>query len=231
MTWVFLLAEFVILFLTSQFIFKSLHNLFYKIFKNNKVGVVSLAIIFFPGVVIHELSHFLIAELLFVKTHEIEFMPEIIGDEVKMGSIQISKTDIFRRMMIGSSPVVVGSIFISSILFYFLNAIRIENAFSTPFLSVQTILIVWMVFVTANTMFSSKKDLEGVLEFLLLVLFISLTLVIVSTLLKIEFVSVLQSIISNEKIVGVAGQAAGLLAIPVFLNVVISLLALVVKKR
>lgn len=231
MVWLILFAELVFLFLTSRFISRSLFILFYKIFKSTKASIMTLAVLFFPGVAIHELSHFLMAEILQVKTHEIEFMPEVMGDEVKMGSIQISQTDIARRMLIGVAPIIIGSIFIFSILFYFFTAITVENAFSSIFLGVQSVLIMWMVFVTANTMFSSKKDIEGLFEFALFAIFVLMALVIVLFLLKIEFIHMLVAIVSDRKTVGVVDKAVSLLSIPVFLNVAFSMFAILVKKR
>lgn len=205
--------------------------LFHKIFKSTKASIMALAIIFFPGVAIHELSHFLMAEILFVKTGEIEFMPEARGDEVKMGSIQISQTDIIRRMLIGVAPIIIGSIFIFSILFYFFTVITTENAFSSVVLSIQSILIMWMVFVTTNTMFSSKKDIEGLFEFLLLISFLVLVVVIALSLLKIEFMQIIVSIVLDEETVGAVGKAVSLLSVPVFLNVSISFFSVFVRRR
>jgi hypothetical protein len=231
MIWVLLFAEFILLFMTSRFISKFLFILFYKIFKSTKASILFLAIIFFPGVAIHELSHFLMAEILFVKTGEIEFMPEVMGDEVEMGSIQIGKTDIVRRMLTGVAPIIMGSIFIFSILFYFFTAITVENAFSSVFLGIQSVLIMWMVFVTTNTMFSSRRDLEGFLEFLLFSIFILMTLAIILFSLKIEFMQAVILVVLDKKTLGVVGSVVSLLSVPVFLNVGLCLFAVAMKKR
>jgi len=74
--------------------------------------------LFFPGTVIHELAHLLAAGLLFVKTGSMEIIPKVMDDEIRLGSVQVAKTDPFRRTIIGVAPVLLGMAIIFGILFY-----------------------------------------------------------------------------------------------------------------
>src|SRR3990167_9762947 len=114
--WVLLIFELLILFLTSQYIFQALYFLSYKAFRNEHAAIVPLFLLFFPGVIIHELSHFLVSELLFVKTFHMELWPKLEHGRIKMGSVQIQQTDIIRRLLIGVAPIIVGVSFLSAIL-------------------------------------------------------------------------------------------------------------------
>lgn len=110
-------------------------------------------VILFPGVIIHELSHFFIASLLFVPTGEISIFPE----EKKIGSIQVAKTDPIREAIIGLAPTILGTGIILAIF-----------SFAEP----KNIFWFYLVFAINNTMFASESDRKswlGLLAFITLV--------------------------------------------------------------
>lgn len=151
---------------------KEISLLTYHLTKNKKVTIYILAFLFLPGTVIHELSHFLMATLLFVKTGKIEILPKIDKDEITLGSVEIQKTDIFRRMIIGTAPFIFGNTIIFILLSY-LTA-------NTSIIQTLSIFITgYVVFQIGNTMFSSKKDLEGMIELLILASIISTSLYLI----------------------------------------------------
>jgi len=119
--------------------------------------ITALAILFLPGTMIHELAHALAAGLLGVRVGTIEFMPEVDGDHVKLGSVQIAQSDPIRRFLIGAAPFFFGTAIMLGILFYF-----VQNHLYDNYLFI--ILIGYVVFEIGNTMFSSRKDMEGALE-------------------------------------------------------------------
>lgn len=138
------------------------------LYKDNAV-IFLLAVLFLPGVVIHELAHYLTATLLLVKTGEIEFMPQVRGGSVKLGSVQIAHTDPIRRFFIGIAPLVVGVFIILGVVSYF----------STAKLPLHYALVLFIeafiIFEIGNTMFSSKRDLEGAVELLGVVAILCIT--------------------------------------------------------
>lgn len=142
-------------FLLSQKVTRLLSNFLMRTFHSHGATIQILSLLFLPGVILHEFSHLLVANLLFVQTGEIEFLPEIHGNQVKMGSVAVAKTDPFRRFLIGVAPIVGG--FGAILLFsYYLFATLI---------SWQSILLLYIIFQISNTMFSSSKDMEGALGF------------------------------------------------------------------
>lgn len=164
------LIELISLFFVSRLMIKSLGRLFYSLTKSREKTVNLLAILFLPGTIIHEFSHVLSAGVLFVETGHIEFMPKITDDGIKLGSAQIAQTDPIRRALIGVAPFLLGLLLIIGVVFYFSKFITSENLILFWF--IQPLII----FEIANTMFSSKRDLEGTLEvgFLLISVFIGL---------------------------------------------------------
>jgi hypothetical protein len=97
------------------------------------------------------------AGLLGVPVGEIEFMPKVEGDHVKLGSVQIAHSDPLRRFLIGAAPFVIGTLILLGILFY-----TVQNHFFGNYFLI--FLVGYLVFEIGNTMFSSKKDMEGALE-------------------------------------------------------------------
>ena len=149
--------ELLVLFLLSRRLSQALSHFFYRISKSRRVMITALAILFLPGTMIHELAHALAAGLLGVRVGTIEFMPEVDGDHVKLGSVQIAQSDPIRRFLIGAAPFFFGTAIMLGILFYF-----VQNHLYDNYLFI--ILIGYVVFEIGNTMFSSRKDMEGALE-------------------------------------------------------------------
>lgn len=135
----------------------ALGRLFHLVTKSQKSAVFLLAGLFLPGTLIHELSHAIMAGVLLVHVGAIELIPEIRENGVKLGSVQIGLTDPFRRALIGVAPVIFGvAILIASLLYLFSN---LNQTSHIPY-SIW-IIILYIIFVITNTMFSSPKDLEG----------------------------------------------------------------------
>ncbi|HKC14513.1 MAG TPA: hypothetical protein VKC89_00935, partial [Patescibacteria group bacterium] len=74
--------EFIFLFILSRTLTRKLSFL--------PINLTSF--LFLPGVIVHELSHYLLASLLFVPVGDIEFMPQRREGELKLGSVSIGQT-------------------------------------------------------------------------------------------------------------------------------------------
>ena len=112
------------------------------------------AVLFLPGTFIHELSHFLMAKLLFVPVGKFTIRPQKYEKEVVLGSVSIAGVDIMRRLVIGAAPVIFGLFLVMATIYLVIanNLIRDTRI---------AILVSYVVFIVGNTMFSSKKDMEG----------------------------------------------------------------------
>src|SRR5690606_2967609 len=86
---------------------------------------------------------------------------------VKMGSVAIGHTDPVRRALIGMAPFFWGTTILLMILFAFQSFGGIDNIWIT-------IITGYVVFEISNTMFSSRKDMEGTLELFLALLVVLL---------------------------------------------------------
>jgi len=152
-------AEILFLFFLSKFVTIKLSHLFYKATRSRTTTINLLAFLFFPGTVIHELSHLFMAAMLFVPVGHMELWPKVEeeGNNVKMGSVAIAETDIFRRFLIGAAPFLLGVSLLLGLLFY-----SVSNDLLSNYWIIAGLL--YVAFEIGNTMFSSAKDMEGALE-------------------------------------------------------------------
>ncbi len=175
------------LFLLSKLFIKTFSKALFLITRSNTITVTIISLLFFPGVVVHELAHLLTAGILFVPVGDMELVPKIgEGGEVRLGSVQIAKTDPIRRMIIGIAPVIFGLSLIVGVP-YFMQG-KLDFAF--------TALVIYLLFVVGNTMFSSKKDLEGAAELIVVLVILGLALYFMNFKVPLELV---QRFLESEK--------------------------------
>ncbi len=72
------------------------------------------SVLFFPGVFLHEVSHFLMAKVLGVRTENFSLIPTALPNgRLQMGFVETEEADIFRDSMIGLAPLIAGSLFVA----------------------------------------------------------------------------------------------------------------------
>jgi hypothetical protein len=68
-----------------------------------------LFLLLFPGVILHEGSHWVVAKLLGVRTGKVSLgLARARGKQFSLGSVNVERTDSFRESLIGLAPFVVG---------------------------------------------------------------------------------------------------------------------------
>lgn len=216
--------ELISLFFLSKLLHRSLAQFFYSFTHSQHKTVGLLAFVFLPGTVVHELAHVLVAGSMLVESEDIEFMPEIKPDGVKLGSAQIHKTDPIRRSIIGVAPVLVGISLVVGISWYVTYL-----QFSGEGISWWVFLIMfYLIFEISNTMFSSNKDLEGTLVIFALISAIFIALYFLGIL---DPIGLLESSFGTQ-VMEVVKRANIFLLIPIILDLVVfGFVNLMLKKR
>jgi hypothetical protein len=158
-------TELLVLFFFSRSVTRNISYIFFRITRNEKLTIYFMAFFFFPGTLIHELAHYVTALMLFVHASHMEFIPKIIGNGVKLGSVQIASTDPLRRALIGMAPFFWGTTIMLAILFAFQSFGGLNNIWIT-------LITGYVLFEISNTMFSSRKDMEGTLELFIAVIIV-----------------------------------------------------------
>jgi len=83
----------------------------YLVTRREEWAFLLLYIVLLPGVLLHELSHWVSAKLLGVRVGAVSLGPKSTrdGKRIEMGAVQIAKTDPFRESLVGVAPLVTGS--------------------------------------------------------------------------------------------------------------------------
>jgi hypothetical protein len=157
----------------------------YKITKSKTITINLIFAFFLPGIIIHELSHALFAGLLFVPMGRISFYPEITKDGIRLGSLEIAQTDFIRRFFIGISPIIIGLILILFIIYSLVSNIYLFQSVIPPV--IFNLILIYFLFTICNTMFSSKKDLEGAGFFLLMIVLLLIFLYFIGIRINYDF--------------------------------------------
>ena len=207
-------AEILLLFMFSRMMTRKLSAVIFRLTKSQNFTVYFMAFLFFPGTVLHEISHFLMAGLLFVPVGRIDLWPKLEEGSVKLGSVAIAETDIFRRFLTGAAPFLFGITLLLAILFYAAQ----NNLFANQWF---ILLIIYLAFEIGNTMFSSKKDMEGALELFGAILFF----IVVFYFLGVRIPSFDPTLIfKNKMVVEVFRQGSIYLLVPLGIDTAVLLL-------
>jgi len=157
------------------FLQRALHREIQAIFliltRRANVTMALFSLLFFPGVFIHELSHFLMAKILFVPTGKYSFIPQSMPKgRLRLGYVEVSKTDILRDSIIGTAPLIAGGFFISYAATAQLDLLPLWDAFRqadfTNFwlgiiaLPSRPDFLLWfyLTFAVSSTMLPSESD-------------------------------------------------------------------------
>ena len=175
----------------QRLLHREIQAIFLIITKHGPLTIGLYSMIFFPGVVLHELSHFIMARVLGVRTGGVSVIPHITDDDrLILGYVETVRSDWLRDSLIGLAPLITGGIFV-----YYAAAEHLHLLVLWQFIqNGQTQLLImglqamstvsdfplwfYLTFVVSSTMLPSESDRNSwtplamiVVGFLSLVLF------------------------------------------------------------
>lgn len=78
------------------------------------IALSMFSLLFFPGVLLHEGSHFLMARILGVRTGRFSLVPRPMENgDLQMGFVETESTDWLRDTLIGAAPLLTGGLFVA----------------------------------------------------------------------------------------------------------------------
>ncbi len=82
--------------------------------RHNEITLALFSLLFFPGVLLHELSHYITARLLGVRTGKFSMLPTPLPDgRLRLGFVETASVDFVRDALIGVAPLVTGGLFVA----------------------------------------------------------------------------------------------------------------------
>lgn len=131
---------------------KTIHTCFFffsRFLKHPHGAFRMMALLYFPGTLVHEMSHMVMAMMLNLKVRDITLIPKVRGNTLKLGTVWYEKKDVVRGLLVGIAP-----FFAAMFVFWLIDSWRLlyMNAAVGAMVS-------YVVFAISSTMFSSKQDL------------------------------------------------------------------------
>lgn len=100
--------------LLQRLLHREIQAVFLIVSRSPEFAIAFFSIVFLPGVLLHEFSHYLMAVILGVQTARFSLVPEMLPDgRLQLGYVETSKTDVARDSIIGAAPLFVGGLFVA----------------------------------------------------------------------------------------------------------------------
>jgi hypothetical protein len=163
----------IVLYWLQHWISQHMQGIGLLLFNSSNAGMALLWFVLFPGIILHEASHWIMARLLGLKTGRFRVWPQAKGKDIVLGSVEVQRGGALRDSLVGLAPFLAGTLallFIGTFVFdakaiglaweqnawdrfvdLLVSTIRIDNAF------------VWLYLIVAisNAMMPSPSDRES----------------------------------------------------------------------
>jgi len=150
---------------------REIQAVFLLITRRGEISLAMFSLLFFPGVFLHETSHFVVARLLGVRTGRFSLLPRPLNNgRLQLGFVETAATDVLRDALIGVAPLITGGIFVAyaGVVYLGLPALWENLPGSGPgdwmaalsALSAQPDFWLWfyLTFAVSSTMLPSSSD-------------------------------------------------------------------------
>jgi hypothetical protein len=176
-----LLISLLVLIILQGVLHREIQAFFLLITRRPGVTQVIFALIFFPGVLLHEFSHFLAARMLGVPTGKLSIFPQPLPNgRLRLGYVETASTGHIRDTLIGAAPLVSGCAFVALTAIFALGLLPLWDliragdwvAFRDALASIAKAPDFWLwfylIFVVSSTMLPSASDRHAWLPVFLL---------------------------------------------------------------
>jgi len=168
------------LILLQRLLHREIQAVFLILSRDKRLTVGLFSMIFLPGVFLHELSHFLAAKILFVRTGRFSLIPRSLPDgRLQLGYVETARADIVRDSLVGAAPLIAGTLFVAYVAIYPLQLRVLWDLFRNGqvdlfWMGVRALpqvkdfyLWFYLAFAVSSTMMPSESDRHAWLELLI----------------------------------------------------------------
>ena len=165
------------LILLQRLLHREIQAVFLILTRDPRLTMGIFSILFLPGVFLHELSHFVMAKILRVRTGKFSLFPQSLPDgRLQLGYVETARSDVIRDSLIGAAPLIVGTLFVAYVAIYHLQMRVLWDAFRNGqsnlfWLGVRALpqvqdfyLWFYLAFAVSSTMMPSESDRHAWLE-------------------------------------------------------------------
>lgn len=164
----------------QRLLHREIQAVFLLLTRDARLTIGIFQVIFLPGVFLHELSHFLMAKVLGVRTGGFSVIPRSLPNgRLQLGYVETAKSDIVRDSLIGAAPLIFGTLFVAYVAIYRLDMRVLWDTFRSGqfelfwlgirFLPTVKDFYLWfyLAFTVSSTMMPSESDRHAWLELLI----------------------------------------------------------------
>ncbi|GAB4577664.1 MAG: hypothetical protein Fur0022_03950 [Anaerolineales bacterium] len=177
-----LLAALLPLLFVQRRLHQEMMAVFLLLTRDQGISILMFSLLFLPGVILHEMSHWLTAKLVGVRTGKIWLIPERLPDgNLRMGYVEAEAADFVREALIGFAPLLFGGLFVAyaglfrlkfHLLWETLMNVQLSalpGAVSTLYTQADFWLWLYLTFVVSATMMPSESDRQAWMPLILFV--------------------------------------------------------------
>lgn len=100
----------------QRLLHRELQLILFSLTRNPNLALGLFSLIFLPGIILHELSHLLMAKLLGVRTGNFSITPRSLPDgRLQLGYVETERSDPLRDSLIGLAPLISGGLVVGYI--------------------------------------------------------------------------------------------------------------------
>jgi hypothetical protein len=165
----------VITLLPLAFLQRLLHREIQAVFlilsRSPEFTITLFSIIFLPGVMLHEFSHYFVAVLLGVEAARFSLVPRMLPDgRLQLGYVETVRTDIVRDSLIGVAPLIAGGLLVAYLAVTRLDLLPLWDVLRNGQLNLVWLGITllpqirdfplwfYLIFTVSSTMLPSQSD-------------------------------------------------------------------------